>query len=70
MLTSEVQRLRVRIGEYEALDPAEKVVFILDQLDTETRARWKQGVSRFKTLLGVFGLSGRWMMIPEGICSL
>ena len=53
-----VQRLRVRIGEYENLDGEDRFFYIVDQLERELSAPLRSGVTRFETLLEPFQLSG------------
>ena len=59
MRADDVQKLRVRLGEYEGLDDDEKAWYILDLLEREIKAPYKLGVSRFESLLCIFGLSGQ-----------
>lgn len=53
-----VQKLRVRIGEYEQLKDDDRYFYILDRLEQETSAPLKCGVTRFELLLEPFGLAG------------
>lgn len=53
-----VQKLRVKIGEYEKLQGEDRYFYILDRLEQETSAPLKCGVTRFEVLLEPFGLSG------------
>lgn len=54
-----IQRLRVRIGDYERLEDADRFFYILDRLDQELSAPLKNGITRFELLLEPFGLSGQ-----------
>lgn len=58
ILAEPIQRLRIRLGEYETLDENERPYYILELLENEIKAPLRDGVSRFECLLGVFGLSG------------
>lgn len=58
MLVSQVQKLKVRVSEYESLDNEERCSYILDLLEREVKAPLKHGVTRFEVLLNVFGLGG------------
>lgn len=53
-----VQKLRVKISDYEGLIGEQKYFYILDRLEQETSATLKAGINRFEVLLGVFGFSG------------
>lgn len=52
-----VRKLKVFLGEYESLDPAERSYYILDRLELESRHR--RGVERFEHLLATFGFETR-----------
>jgi len=53
-----IQKLRVRIGEYERLEGEERFFYIIDRLEQELSAPLKTGITRFELLLEPFGLSG------------
>lgn len=53
-----VGRLRVRVGQYESLDPEERARFLVDLIDQEVSAPLKSGVGRFEALLDALGLGG------------
>ena len=53
-----VRKIRVSIGEYEALDTNEPYLYLVDLLQREVSAPLKSGINRFETLLEPFGLSG------------
>jgi hypothetical protein len=55
----EVKRLKIKLGDYFALDDIERMYFIADQLDQDVSAPLKLGVGRFEALLAPFGLSGQ-----------
>jgi hypothetical protein len=54
-----VQKLRIRLGEYERLDEEFRCFFIVDRIEQEVSAPLSSGVARFETLLTPFGLGGR-----------
>jgi len=54
-----IQRLRVKIGDYERLEDEDRYFYILDRLDQELPAPLKRGITRFESLLAPFGLSGQ-----------
>ncbi|MBI3409737.1 MAG: hypothetical protein HY040_15460 [Planctomycetes bacterium] len=54
-----IQRLRVKIGEYERLQGEDRYFYIIDRLEQETAAPLRCGTSRFEVLLETFGLSGK-----------
>ncbi|WP_206597354.1 hypothetical protein [Pseudacidovorax intermedius] len=57
--TSEaIKKLRVRVGEYESLEPTDRCLWIVDLLDQEVGGPLRNGVTRFESLLEPFGLSG------------
>lgn len=53
-----IQRLKIRIGEYESIPRAERHLFVVELLERETGAGLKNGTTRFEALLTPFGLSG------------
>jgi len=53
-----IQKLRVKIGDYECLEGGDRFFYILDRLDQELSAPLKNGITRFELLLEPFGLSG------------
>lgn len=53
-----IQRLKIRIGEYESIPNTERHLFVAELLERETGAGLKKGTSRFEALLKPFGLSG------------
>ncbi len=57
-----IQRLKVRLGEYEAIPPSQRHHFVAQLLERDLGAGLKYGVARFETILEPFGLSGD---IPE-----
>jgi hypothetical protein len=54
-----VKRLRVRVGEYEALAPQDRCSWITDLLDQEVGGPLRSGVTRFECLLQPFDLDGQ-----------
>jgi hypothetical protein len=59
MGVEQVTRLRVRIGEYEPLDQDERCLYIVDLLEQELSTSLRSGVTRFESVLGIFGLNGK-----------
>jgi hypothetical protein len=55
----EICRLRVRLGDYEALGRSDRCLWIVDLLDQETGGPLRNGVNRFECLLQPFGLGGK-----------
>jgi hypothetical protein len=53
-----LQKLKVKLSEYEALDEEEKGFYIVELLEREGRSPLKQGASRFEHLLDSFALAG------------
>lgn len=53
-----IQKLRVKIGEYESLEGEERFFYILNRLEQELATPLKTGVTRFESLLDPFGLAG------------
>lgn len=53
-----VQRIKVKVGEYEALVGEEKYFYLLDRIEQEVSSALKPGVGRFESLLEPFHLSG------------
>ena len=54
-----IQRMKVKIGEYERLQGEDRYFYILDRLEQELIAPLKCGINRFETILEPFGLSGK-----------
>lgn len=53
-----VKKIRVRLGDYEALDPADRCLWVIDLLDQDAAGPLRAGVTRFETLLQPLGLTG------------
>jgi len=53
-----IQKLRVRIGEYERLEGEDRFFYILNRLEQELATPLKTGITRFELMLEPFGLSG------------
>jgi hypothetical protein len=58
MEAKEIQKLQVKIGEYERLEGEERYFYIIDRLEQELSIPLANGVNRFENLLSPFGLSG------------
>lgn len=59
-----ISRLRVRVGEYEALTGDERSAYLVELLEQELQATFKLGIGRFECLLASVGLAGA---VPEAI---
>jgi hypothetical protein len=64
LATPEIERIKIRLVEYNELSNREKSLYIINRLKNEIGSPFKIGVGQFESLLGVFGLSGK---IDEGI---
>lgn len=53
-----LKKLKVRLGEYETLDPSVRCLWVVDLLDNEISGPLRTGVTRFECLLHQFGLDG------------
>jgi hypothetical protein len=53
-----VKKLKVKLGDYESLEPPERCLWIIDVLDQELGGPLRAGTTRFETLLQPFGFSG------------
>ncbi|MDR4477249.1 MAG: hypothetical protein R3B11_14765 [Nitrospira sp.] len=53
-----IKRLRVRLGDYQSLDPTERCLWVVDLLDQESGGPLHAGVARFESLLQPLGLTG------------
>lgn len=53
-----IQRLRIKLGEYQSIPREQKHAFVAELLEKELGAGLKCGVTRFEMLLEPFGLSG------------
>ena len=54
-----IQRMKVKLGEYERLQGEDRYFYIIDRLEQELVAPLKCGVNRFESILEPFGLSGK-----------
>jgi hypothetical protein len=53
-----VRKIKISLGEYDAMAPEQRRRYIVESLDRDVQAPLRQGVDRFEALLAVFGLSG------------
>src|SRR5262249_16660591 len=53
-----IQKLRVKIEEYERLEGEDRFFYILDRLEQELSTPLRSGVIKFEAILEPFGLSG------------
>ena len=56
--TEPIQRLRIKLGEYESISRNQRHRFVVEMLEKELGAGLKDGVTRFEAMLEPFGLSG------------
>lgn len=54
----EIQRLKIKLGEYENIPASERYLYIAELLESASSAGVQNGVSRFEALLKPIGLSG------------
>lgn len=54
----QIQRLPIKLGEYQSIPSEQKHAFVVELLERELGAGFKSGVTRFEKLLAPFGLSG------------
>lgn len=54
-----VKRLKIRLGDYEALQPTDRCLWVVDLLDQEVGGPLRNGVNRFESLLQLFQLGGQ-----------
>jgi len=62
--SSAFDKVKVRVAEYERLDPIDKAYFLVDALERESAAGLQNGTTRFEVLLRSFGLDGE---IPSAL---
>lgn len=53
-----IRRLRIPFSEYEALDPKDRIRYLVGLLENDLGANLKPGVGRFESLLNEVGLGG------------
>jgi hypothetical protein len=53
-----VKKIKIPLSLYDTLSREERYYFVLETLERETQAAFKQGVSRFESLLNIFNLGG------------
>ena len=56
--TEAIKKLRVNLGDYDALEPQDRCLWVVDLLDKEAKGPFKKGVGRFESLLQPFKLDG------------
>lgn len=56
--TEAIKKLRVNLGDYEALEPLDRCLWVVDLLDKEAKGPFQKGVGRFESLLHPFQLDG------------
>lgn len=56
--TEPIQRLRIKLGEYESIPRNQRHRFVVEMLEKELGAGLRDGVTRFEAMLEPFGLSG------------
>jgi hypothetical protein len=54
-----IQRMKIKIGEYERLEGEDRYFYIIDRLEQELSAPLKCGVNRFEAVLDTFGFGGK-----------
>jgi hypothetical protein len=52
------EKVKIRVAEYERLDPIDKAYFLVDALEREFGAGLQNGTTRFEVILRSFGLDG------------
>ncbi len=62
--TEPFKKLRIRLGEYEALAPEQRALLVVDILEQDLGAPLKPGLGRFEALLDTIGLGGG---VSEGV---
>jgi len=50
-----IQKLKVSLGEYEAMDPDERCLYTIDRLELEMAPHNRPGIDRFEALFKAFG---------------
>jgi hypothetical protein len=50
-----IQKLKVSLGEYDAMDSDERCLYIIDRLEQEMEPRTRRGIDRFEPLFAAFG---------------
>ena len=56
--TEAIQRLRIKLGEYESIPRNQRYRFVVGMLERELGTGLADGVTRFEAMLDPFGLSG------------
>ncbi len=59
-----IQKIKVRICEYESLQGEDRFFYILERLEQEASIPQRLGVNRFEAVLQLFGLSG---LVPDSV---
>lgn len=63
----EIQRLKIRIGEYEAVPASMRHLLVVELLEREIGVGLRNGIQHFEAMLSPFELSGR---VPKGITDI
>lgn len=53
-----IRKLKVRLGDYMALEPFDRCLWVVDLIDQESGGPLRVGVNRFESLLQPIGLAG------------
>jgi hypothetical protein len=53
-----LKKIKISYADYESMAPDDRAYYIVDMLEREVAAPFKQGVTRFEVLLQIFGLDG------------
>jgi hypothetical protein len=54
----EFSKIKIILADFETLEKEERMRFLISELERSVRSKFKEGVSRFESLLSVIGLSG------------
>jgi hypothetical protein len=59
MRSESIQKIQIRLGEYEALLDDEKYEYVLEMIEFQSKSKLGLGIGRFEPILEQFGLSGK-----------
>lgn len=54
-----VRKIKIRVADYEIMSKEERYYYLIEELERNLGAAFKQGINRFEALLDVFGFSGK-----------
>jgi hypothetical protein len=58
MSLEQVSKIKISLSKFQAMPQEQRTYYIIDTIERDIQSKYKRGVSRFESLLRVFGLGG------------